>query len=59
MDQLTGALNRRGMDEAFVREEARAQRGAAPFSIALLDIDHFKELTKVLVIQSAIPGLNH
>jgi len=43
-DQLTGALNRRGLDEAFVREEARATRGAAPLSIALLDIDHFKRL---------------
>ena len=43
-DQLTGALNRRGLDEAFVREEARSNRGSAPLSIALLDLDHFKKL---------------
>ncbi|MBK6743537.1 MAG: diguanylate cyclase [Hydrogenophilales bacterium] len=58
-DQLTGALNRRGMDEAFVREEARAQRGAAPFSIALLDIDHFKKLNDKLGHQIGDQALIH
>lgn len=43
-DHLTGALNRRGMDEAFVREFARAERAQTPLSIALLDIDHFKKI---------------
>lgn len=43
-DQLTGTLNRRGMDEAFKRELARVGRMASPFSIGLLDIDHFKRL---------------
>lgn len=43
-DQLTGALNRRGMDEVFEVEMARAERSASPFSIALLDIDNFKKL---------------
>lgn len=58
-DQLTGALNRRGMDEAFVREEARAQRVAAPFSIALLDIDHFKKLNDKLGHQAGDQALIH
>jgi diguanylate cyclase len=44
MDQLTGVLNRRGLDEAMVREIARAQRGGGQLSVALLDIDNFKSL---------------
>jgi diguanylate cyclase len=58
-DQLTGALNRRGLEEAFVREEARAQRVAAPFSIALLDIDHFKKLNDKLGHQAGDQALIH
>ncbi len=44
VDQLTGVLNRRGLDEAMVREMARAQRGGGLLSVALLDIDNFKSL---------------
>lgn len=44
IDQLTGVLNRRGMDEAMVREISRAQRGESPLCVALLDIDNFKYL---------------
>ncbi len=43
-DFLTGALNRRGMDEAFEREFARADRHNTPISLAMLDIDHFKKI---------------
>ncbi|MDP2229832.1 diguanylate cyclase [Methylotenera sp.] len=42
IDQLTGVLNRRGLDEAMLREIARAQRGGSQLCIALLDIDNFK-----------------
>jgi len=42
IDQLTGVLNRRGLDEAMVREISRAQRGGFQLSVALLDIDNFK-----------------
>lgn len=41
-DALTGALNRKGLDEALVREVARARRLDSPLVIALLDIDNFK-----------------
>lgn len=41
-DQLTGALNRRGLDEALEREVARAERSEAPLCVVLLDIDDFK-----------------
>ncbi len=44
IDQLTGTLNRRGLDEAFVQEIARAKRGKSALSVALLDIDNFKRL---------------
>jgi diguanylate cyclase len=43
-DALTGALNRRGMDEALARELARAGRAGRALSVALLDIDDFKRL---------------
>jgi len=42
VDQLTGVLNRRGLDEAMVREVSRAHREDAPLCVALLDIDNFK-----------------
>lgn len=44
IDQLTGVLNRRGMDEAFNTEIARHRRSGEPLSVALLDIDNFKIL---------------
>jgi diguanylate cyclase len=44
LDQLTGVLNRRGMDEAFTSEISRFHRGGGPLCIALLDIDNFKRL---------------
>ncbi|WP_028455884.1 GGDEF domain-containing protein [Chitinilyticum litopenaei] len=43
-DQLTGALNRRGMEEAMETEMARSQRTGSPLALALLDIDNFKKL---------------
>ncbi|WP_035054112.1 GGDEF domain-containing protein [Andreprevotia chitinilytica] len=43
-DQMTGALNRRGLEESFDTEAARAQRSGKPLSLALLDIDNFKQL---------------
>lgn len=44
IDQLTGVLNRRGMDEAFSTEIARYRRNGELLSVALLDIDNFKSL---------------
>jgi diguanylate cyclase len=43
-DQLTGTLNRRGLDDAFEREAARTERQKSPLCLALLDIDNFKQL---------------
>lgn len=43
-DQLTGALNRRGLEEIFAKEVARATRHETDLCVALLDIDNFKKL---------------
>ncbi|TFW29512.1 GGDEF domain-containing protein [Massilia horti] len=43
-DQLTGSLNRRGLDDVFERESARADRRGTPLCLALLDLDNFKRL---------------
>lgn len=43
-DQLTGSLNRRGLDDVFEREAARADRRGTPLCVAVLDLDDFKRL---------------
>lgn len=43
-DHLTGALNRRGMDDVFEQELARAERMGQPLAVAVMDIDFFKRL---------------
>ncbi len=43
-DQLTGSLNRRGLDDVFEREMARSERRKAPLCIAMLDLDDFKRI---------------
>jgi diguanylate cyclase len=43
-DPLTGALNRKGLDEAMEREVANVRRKESPLCVALLDIDNFKRL---------------
>ena len=47
-DPLTGALNRKGMDEALDTEVARARRHGSNLCMALLDIDNFKKLNDSL-----------
>lgn len=43
-DPLTGALNRKGLDEDLKRELARSRRLETPMCVALLDIDDFKKI---------------
>jgi len=43
-DQLTGSLNRRGLEDVLERELARADRRGTPLCIAMLDLDDFKRL---------------
>lgn len=43
-DQLTGVLNRKGLDEVLQKEINRQQRQGVPLSLALLDVDNFKSI---------------
>jgi diguanylate cyclase len=47
-DALTGALNRKGMDEALESEVSRLRRQGGSLSLAMLDIDNFKKLNDSL-----------
>lgn len=58
-DPLTGALNRKGMDEAVEREVARSKRHGGPLSVALLDIDNFKMLNDSLGHDAGDAALIH
>jgi len=48
VDSLTGALNTRGVLEAFEQERARAVRNASPLSIAFIDLDDMKRVNDEL-----------
>ena len=41
-DNLTGTLNRSGLEEIWLRETGIARTNATPLSIGILDIDNFK-----------------
>ena len=41
-DALTGLANRRGFDDHFAAEVARAARSGEPLTLVLCDVDHFK-----------------
>lgn len=58
-DQLTGALNRRGLDEAFDREIAIRNRSGRPLAVALLDVDNFKVLNDTYGHQAGDGALIH
>ena len=58
-DQLTGVLNRRGLEETFEKESARALRRGAPLCVALLDIDNFKRLNDTYGHQTGDDALMH
>ncbi len=58
-DQLTGALNRRGLEEAFEKEVARAQRRKSTLCVAMLDIDNFKRLNDSLGHEGGDAALIH
>jgi diguanylate cyclase len=58
-DFLTGALNRRGMDEAIEREFSRADRHSTPLSLAMIDVDHFKKINDTMGHSAGDVALAH
>lgn len=59
LDPLTGALNRRGLDEAFAREVTKARRQGVPLCLAMLDIDNFKTLNDTHGHKAGDSALSH
>ena len=58
-DALTSTLNRRGLEETYAVEEARAERNGAPLAVALLDVDNFKQLNDKLGHQAGDEALKY
>jgi len=56
-DPLTGALNRRGFDQACAREFSRARRNGAPLVLVHIDLDDFKRLNDTLGHQAGDQAL--
>lgn len=58
-DSLTGALNRRGLAEAYRREVARTHRNGRELALALIDLDDFKRLNDTLGHDAGDEALLH
>ena len=58
-DPLTGALNRKGLDEALERELSNVRRKDTPLCMAMLDIDNFKKLNDQLGHAMGDEALTH
>ncbi len=58
-DPLTGALNRKGLEEAVDREVSSVRRKDTPLCMALLDIDNFKALNDRLGHTTGDEALAH
>jgi diguanylate cyclase (GGDEF)-like protein len=43
-DGLTGLLNRRAMEEALLAQVQRSRRTGEPFTVLMIDLDHFKSI---------------
>ena len=58
-DQLTGTLNRRGLEEVFDKEIGRAKRHHSPLCLGVLDVDNFKKLNDMLGHDAGDAALTH
>lgn len=58
-DPLTGALNRKGLEEAVEREISSVRRKDTPLCMALLDIDNFKKLNDTMGHETGDVALTH
>jgi diguanylate cyclase len=58
-DPLTGALNRRGLDEAIEREIATVRRRGGALCLSLLDVDNFKSINERMGHEAGDAALVH
>ncbi|MBI5814102.1 MAG: diguanylate cyclase [Nitrospinae bacterium] len=58
-DFLTGALNRRAMDKRLEVETRRSARYGHMFSVAMVDLDHFKKFNDKMGHQAGDVALRH
>ena len=58
-DALTGALNRRSLENAFTREAERCQRAKLHLFVMMLDIDHFKAVNDTYGHAAGDAALRH
>jgi len=61
-DTLTSLINRRGLEKKFELERIRAKQNDAPFTIIMVDIDHFKRVNDTfghLVGDSLLKSIAH
>lgn len=58
-DPLTGALNRRGLDEAMEREIATARRRGGSLCLSLLDVDNFTSINEKMGHDAGDAALVH
>lgn len=58
-DALTGALNRKGLEEALEKEISAMRRRGSALSVALLDIDNFKKINDSLGHKAGDDALSH
>ncbi|MBC7917766.1 MAG: diguanylate cyclase [Rhodoferax sp.] len=58
-DPLTGALNRKGLDEALERELSSVRRKETPLCVSMLDIDNFKKINDSMGHTTGDQALNH
>jgi diguanylate cyclase len=58
-DTLTGALNRKGLEEALQRELSEVRRKEAPLCVAMLDVDNFKTFNETKGRDTGDAALGH
>jgi diguanylate cyclase (GGDEF)-like protein len=59
VDPLTGAWNRRKFDLIIEEQETKCAHGAPPFSLLMLDLDHFKAVNDRIGHAGGDHGLRH